>query len=740
MSGETTGIPRSPRARQLIDYVRNAVDAPFARIDSVGFDEGSGRDFVDITVEPQLAQDRAVAIHDIEPVRLLFSPVDAHPPTVLSRREDFPLDLVHTNFEGGVNGRCLCIWEENWHDLRRGLTPLALIERIRSWFTRTAAGSLHEAGQPLEPLIPITADTLIIPAGPPPATWHVVGVNRRGAIWTVVVDGKPADDGKEDMQFPIFAVELPPQVHGALRSRPYSLDTLRELVEPMGIDLSQMLGDWLVKPDQLRANQRLPLLIVTLPKQREANGPVETWETWGFLATANLCELGEALGRSFSGENQRSNVRISAAPPTKTPDVGLMGWRVVQRLDRAAARRFAGNPASADRAMVAVGAGAIGSNVIVGMTRAGVGTWTVIDDDTVLPHNTVRQAQTNGLIGASKALTAHFLADWVLAEGGNAHIEADILEPGDAAEAIGKAVAAADLVVDFSASPSVLAKLADDDAIRRTASCFFNPAGSDLVVLAEDASRELRLDEIEAQYFLAAAADMRLTGHLESSRVDFIRYANACQDLSRPLPPWQVQTLCGIASGRLLKLLEVPDAVAHAWRLDIDTAAVQAVSLPLTKVHRCQFERWRVTLTVEVVRQMQALRQTAAPNETGGVLIGSFDALRGVVHIVAALPAPADSQQAPTYFIRGARELKVAIDAIVLQSAGILGYVGEWHSHPDGAAARPSRDDEAVFDYLKIHLGPTGTPYVMAICGKHETWLRAGWQSREQAERAICHG
>ncbi|ATR19265.1 hypothetical protein CTJ15_02560 (plasmid) [Roseomonas sp. FDAARGOS_362] len=738
MSDEGTESPRSSRARQLVHYLRSAADAPFARVDGIGFDEGSGRDVVDLTVEPQLAQDRVVAIGDTEPVRLMFWLADEHPPTVLSRRADFPLGLVHTNFEPGVNGRALCIWEENWHDLRRGLTPQALVERIRSWFTQTAAGTLHQAGQALEPLIPTVADTLIIPAGPPPATWHVVDVSKRGETLTVTVDSKPAEDAK-GLQFPIFSLVLPPQIHGALRSRPYSLEELSRLVEAMGVNLGQALGDWLVEPDQLQDNQRRPLSIITLPKQREANGPVEAWEIWAFMTTATLGELGEAFGRSYSGEDQRSGRRIPAAPPTQLPFVGLMGWRVVQRLDRAAARRFSGNPSPADRALVAIGAGAIGSNVIVGTTRAGVGTWTIIDDDKVLPHNTVRQAQTNRLIGESKALTARLLADWVLAEGGNAHIDANILQPGEAAEMIAKALAAADLVVDFSASPSVLAKLADDEVIKRAASVFFNPEGNDLVVLAEDASRELRLDEIEAQYFLAAVMDASLAGHLGSARVDFIRYANACQDLSRPLPPWQVQTLCGIAGGHLLKVLEASKEVAHAWRLDVETGAVHAVPLSLAKVYRCQFGGWRVILTTDAMRQMQALRRAAAPHETGGVLIGSFDASRGVVHIVAALPAPPDSQQAPTYFVRGTRELKAAVGALAQRSAGALGYVGEWHSHPDGAAARPSRDDEAVFGYLQTHLGPTGTPYVMAICGRDETWLRAGWQSRGQAERAIGH-
>lgn len=740
MNGESTDLPRSSRARQLVHYLRSAADAPFASVDGVGFDEGSGRDVVDLNIEPQLAQDRVVAIGDTEPVRLMFWAADEHPPTVLSRREDFPLNLVHTNFEPGVNGRALCIWEENWHDLRRGLTAQALVERIRNWFTRTAAGTLHQAGQVLEPLIPVAANTLIIPAGSPPATWHVASVSKRGGTLTVIVDREPPEDVKELLQFPIFTLQLPPQVHGALRSWPHTLEELRQLVEPMGMNFGQAFSDWLVEPAQLQDSQRRPLLIVTLPKQRDAREPVEAWETWAFTTTAMLGELGEALGRSFSGEGQVSSRRIPAAPPAQLPAVGLMGWRVVQRLDRAAARLFAGNPATSDRTLVAVGAGAIGSNVIVGTMRAGVGTWTTIDDDMVLPHNTVRQAQTNRMIGFSKAMTARLLADDVLAEEGCQHFQANLLQPGDAAEAVAKALGGADMVVDFSASPSVLARLADDARIKRAASCFFNPDGNDLVLLAEDRERQLRLDEIEAQYFLAAVVNTDLKEHLSSARVDFIRYANACQDLSRPLPPWQVQTLCGIAGGQILTMLEEPKAIAQVWRLDVETAAVQPVPLLLAGMHRCAFDGWRLTVTGEVLRRMQVLRQQAAPNETGGVLIGSFDAARGAVHIVAALPAPADSRQAPTYFVRGARELKATVDDFARQSAGALGYVGEWHSHPDRAAARPSSDDEAVFSYLHVHLGPPGTPYVMAICGRDETWLRAGWQPWTQAEAVFSHG
>ena len=142
----------------------------------------------------------------------------------------------------------------------------------------------------------------------------------------------------------------------------------------------------------------------------------------------------------------------------------------------------------------------------------------------------------------------------------------------------------------------------------------------------------------------------------------------------------------------------------------------------------------RVSVSDAALAGMRLLRAQAAPDETGGILLGSYDLIRNQLHIVAALAAPADSRQSPTYFVRGTKDLKPLVDAVSAATAGRLGYVGEWHSHPDGAAARPSQDDEQVFTYLDSHLGPGGAPYAMMICGAREAWLRAGWQHRGTVE------
>lgn len=147
----------------------------------------------------------------------------------------------------------------------------------------------------------------------------------------------------------------------------------------------------------------------------------------------------------------------------------------------------------------------------------------------------------------------------------------------------------------------------------------------------------------------------------------------------------------------------------------------------------------RVTLSQDVLDTMRRLRTEAGRNETGGVLVGSYDLSRNIMHVVLALPAPPDSKQAPTYFIRGITELKPRIEKLAAGAAGRLHYLGEWHSHPDYVPARPSNDDEGVYAYLRDHLEPVGSPYLMVICGQRDTWLRAGWMERGILEGSIVH-
>jgi integrative and conjugative element protein (TIGR02256 family) len=730
--------PRSPRAKALIDYLTNAADYPYGRVVAVLHEDGF--DVVDVMVEPQLDQKRVVPILNEESVRFRFPVEGDEAPKIYARRADFPADLTHTNFDRTDNGYCLCVWEENWDDLRRALTAQALFERVRDWLAKTAAGTLHAEGQALEPMIPVTASTVILPPGEPPALLHIHEYGKDGSALTLRLDASPSPTSAYH-DFSIMRLELPPQVHGALHGLPLTLAGLRDLLAPLGADLAQALGDWLVAPEQRAGEDRNILILLVLPKRARAKAKVTDWDIWALQPMEKLFALSERLGRTAPDPaTGRPQVLLT---PDRCGDLGgvdLYTWRVVQRLDRSTARRYAGTKLKKDSPLVAIGAGAIGSNVMTNAVRAGIGPWTVIDDDINLPHNIVRQVHFDPMVGHSKALSATALLNAILAEEGNRGITADFLDAEEPeATAIGAALESAAVAIDFSASPAVLGALADDGRAKRAASFFFNPEGSDLVILGEAKDRVIRLDEIEAQYFLATATSRWLEGHLDGSRVDFVRYANACQDLMRPVPPWQFQTLCGIAAGQIASVITDRRAKAAIWRLDPATGTIVPIKLRLSKVHRYALQGFRVTVADHVISTMRALRREAAPNETGGILIGSYDLARRVIHVVEALPAPPDSRQTPTYFVRGAKDLKPLVEELARRSAGAISYLGEWHSHPDRCDARPSDDDEEVFAYLRKHLDPTGSPYLMAICGDVETWLRAGWYRLDPGEAVIAY-
>lgn len=741
MTTDKTVELKSRLALGVVDYLTRAADHPFATL--VSIDQQGDEDILNIEIEPELSQVRAVPIIDREPIRIVFSHDDDRAPRVYSSRTDFPYDLTHTNHDPGPHGLNLCVWEEKWNDLARALSAQALVERIRGWFAQSGSGALHTADQPLEPLLPALSHTLALPPGERKGPWFVVGGSEINGRWTLVLANQPSaiDDGLP--KFSVFSLALPPQVHGSLRERPYDLAALVSLVSDFGTDLLSELSAWLVENDQRKqASNRQPLIFITVPLRRTADGPIETIEAWAYTPAETLAEFGAVIGCTITDHATGAPVTVQAVPALPAGDLAaikLQGWRVVQRLNRAAARKYAATGRAEDAKLVAIGAGAIGSNLITNTVKAGIGTWTIIDDDVVLPHNTVRQTQGDKAVGYSKSMALRVEVDQLIADTGMTDIQANVIYPGEHAAAISLAVEGADWVFDLSASPAVLGYVCDQP-VQRAASLFFNPEGSDLVALFEDAERHLRLDEIEAQYFLAAATEPTLEGHLAAARVDRIRYANACQDLTRPLPPWQVQTLCGVAAGHLIRQLDHEGTSARVWRLEPSTGGISPMEIALSPVGRIESSGTKITIAHDVIAAMRLFRKKSAPNETGGILLGSFDIVRNVVHIVAALPAPEDSRQSPTYFVRGSAHLKPLVDHIARGSAGQIGYLGEWHSHPDGVAARPSADDEQVFSYLQSHIGPTGAPFSMVICGKDETWLRTGWQGRNNLEDALPHG
>jgi len=181
------------------------------------------------------------------------------------------------------------------------------------------------------------------------------------------------------------------------------------------------------------------------------------------------------------------------------------------------------------------------------------------------------------------------LADGTIANG---HA-VDILDPMGAA-VVAARIAGADIVIDASASISVARALCDMSGDARRASAFFNPAGADVVVLVEDAGREVDLRSLEAAYYRAVLTVPSLADHLTQSAGE-LRYSGSCREVTNRIPASRAQALSAIAAGAISKALDGVEAVAAVWRLKDDGSVVR-LAVDVSEPARLRAGDWSVRL------------------------------------------------------------------------------------------------------------------------------------------------
>ena len=124
--------------------------------------------------------------------------------------------------------------------------------------------------------------------------------------------------------------------------------------------------------------------------------------------------------------------------------------------------------------------------------------------------------------------------------------------------------------------------------------------------------------------------------------------------------------------------------------------------------------------------KLRSLRQQGLPEETGGVLLGYHDFNVNALVLVDAVAAPPDSSRSTEFFERGVQGLSAAVSEASRRTAGIVGYVGEWHSHPAGFSSHPSGHDLHQLIYLAVGMADDGLPAVSVIVSDDDVRIMAG--------------
>jgi integrative and conjugative element protein (TIGR02256 family) len=721
---ETLGILRAKETASVLS--RGVLE--YAKLLECRRREDGKEEVLVVELGVQTPQLKAWDIKPTERVALVFRSDDGKP-EVLSLRRDFP-ETPHLNLSLTSYPKSLCLYEEDWSEIKIRWTPARFIERVRYWFAETVKGTLHKDDQPLEPLIVGSGYQIVVPNDL--FTGNAIGDVQRLLVSlpteksNVLLATRPDAPAAFPQGVPFVAVAFraEPQTHGVIKHAPANIFELHEFLSVAGLDLlGKLRGIESLWDDKAHLKAKL-IIVVACPKKRGDATTVESTDVWSFLTFKTVAEVLTGIGRRGAGGGL---ILGEPGKHERGQSIPLEVLRSVYAFSSEMAAYLNGYDDVKPIKTVAVGLGALGSKVQLGLSRAGFGEWTLADEDVLLPHNLARHQYTGLGLGHKKTEIAAFNTQSLFdGEEPPVSIPANVLNPGEHEEALKKALAEAELILDMSASVPVARHLAlSVDSKARRISVFLNPAGTDLVILAEDAERKVSLDALEFQLYRAVLSDARLSKHLTDT-TGRVRFSASCRDITSRVPDAHVSLLAAIACRAVPVMFGKKEAQISVWQLDKETLGVKSFSLDVEEVQTDAFSGWTLVVDKGLFNKLKRLRKGKLPNETGGVLLGSFDHQYHRAYVVDTIPSPPDSEEWPTAYIRGSALLEKEVERMRSATAGNVEYIGEWHSHPKGFSCQPSEDDLKLFAWLTKHMDEEGHPALVCIVGDKGPWFFLG--------------
>ena len=713
-----------PKAQELARFLESASN-PFARL--LECRVSAGEEIVVLEVDVEVPQRPTHDIKHTEQLATIFFEADQQQPEVLSLRPDFP-SVPHLNLRSTEFPRSLCLYDRPYYEIKLHWTVPSFLERIREWLAQTAKGELHGGDQPLEPLIFgsvwdfVLPDHLLIKEWDGTPEWLTVQIVPRDSRMFTAIAVPWNEDVQDGVAFVALVVSCLPQTHGVIRRTPSTIEELHEFTAPVGLDLvgtlRTALKEWMQNRNHefRQVLEARPIFVIRLPKTRVQEGEVETVEFRTFASSTPVKDVGVDVGVWELNQGEPGFL-LKYDETKRGASTGVVSFNTRAAFSRSIAAQVNGIAMAVPTKIAAVGVGALGSQVISNLVRAGFGEWTLVDHDLLLPHNLGRHALEGFALGLHKASAlAQVLNATIYGDDIARSIVIDVLHPGQEAKALESAFSEAEIILDMSASVSVARHLSRDlDVTGRRISLFLNPSGTALTLLAEDADRQVSLESLEMQLYRAIAENPALDGLLATS--GGLRTGQTCRDVTVPIPQNLVALHAAIGSHSIREALATKDARICIWRTEVPAFTVSVTHIDTVKAEQHQVGTWAIVTDAGVSTKLRELRRQRLPKETGGVLIGAHDVGRRVIYLVDALPSPPDSEELPTAYIRGSQGLAEGVRNISDSTDGMLQYIGEWHSHPAASSVKPSPRDEKLLAWVGEIMDQDGLPGVMAIVG-----------------------
>ena len=366
------------------------------------------------------------------------------------------------------------------------------------------------------------------------------------------------------------------------------------------------------------------------------------------------------------------------------------------------------------------GCGALGSKVIMHLARSGQTSFSLIDPDQISPHNLVRHTLFGEDEGENKAVALAERIKNIYPHQSTGTIGLPGLKKGTLDRSDFFDIH--NWVLDFTASEAFFNKLTTVKSMdeRSVTSASISDLGNLGVLYKEGENRNPRIDDLQAYLYSLSAQDKKVSDWLQREQTIngnniVVRVGVGCNSETTVLSDDKISSHASYFSGVLKREMTASSTdgkiylnrIIEAQDYTIETQAISVK--PFKVLSALNDPGWVIRFKDGVIEQIEQACSKAGRNETGGVFVGICNYKTKTIHVTDCINAPIDSKADATHFIRGYKGLPDEIREIKNNSGGQIGYIGEWHSHPEGPNILSQQDMISVYQH-KAEFEQLNTP------------------------------
>jgi integrative and conjugative element protein (TIGR02256 family) len=398
-----------------------------------------------------------------------------------------------------------------------------------------------------------------------------------------------------------------------------------------------------------------------------------------------------------------------------------------QPLTQKLASKISGADKGYDASSVIFGCGALGSKVILHLAKSGNTNLTLIDPDHLSPHNLVRHSLFADDIGKNKSkalvdkIKALFPFEQTAILGGPSFKEG-YLEKEDTFKNH-------EWIMDFTASNSFFNKLSTLENINNCSIIIasISDFGNLGILYKEGRLRNPRMDDLQVCLYSESEKDIEIENWLcnekaaENSNNLLVSVGIGCNSESTVLSDDKISSHASYFSGAIKKEMSNKSEIGKIFLNKISDDPEYKIESKVLYVNPFEIyqmtnnSKWTVRFRDNVTVQMKNAFRASGTFETGGVFLGICNYKTKTIYVSGIINAPPDSKSNRAEFIRGREGLAEEISEIERKSGGQIGYIGEWHTHPEDPDGLSFQDMRSISRH-KEELSQLIPPLPVFIC------------------------